>query len=49
MELLVPEWIRTLTPYPPGMPIEESPARMNTKAANGITRASPPSSGNWRV
>ena len=20
---LVPEWIRTLTPYPPGMPIEE--------------------------
>jgi histidinol-phosphate aminotransferase len=23
LRLLVPEWIRTLTPYPPGMPIEE--------------------------
>ncbi len=23
IRLLVPEWIRTLTPYPPGMPIEE--------------------------
>ena len=23
VRLLVPEWIRTLTPYPPGMPIEE--------------------------
>src|SRR5437870_4964324 len=23
LRLLVPEWVRTLTPYPPGMPIEE--------------------------
>ena len=36
-------------PAKPGIPMDDSPARIKTNAANGITRARPPNSGNWRV